>query len=172
MPFSSAFCTFNLKISIEELPILYGVTGIFTIIAGPLMGRLSDKIGKYKVFLIGTIISMVMVIIYTQLGVTPLWMLIVVNVILFIGITSRIISASALMTAVPAPQDRGAYMSVNASIQQFSGGIASGIAGLIVVQTPSGVLDHFDTLGYVVFVSMIAAAGFMYVVNKMVMGRK
>ncbi|MCK6649918.1 MAG: MFS transporter [Bacteroidia bacterium] len=172
MPFSSAFCTFNLKISIEELPILYGVTGIFTIIAGPLMGRLSDKIGKYKVFLIGTVISMVMVIIYTQLGVTPLWMLIVVNVILFIGITSRIISASALMTAVPAPQDRGAYMSVNASIQQFSGGIASGIAGLIVVQTPSGVLDHFDTLGYVVFVSMIAAAGFMYVVNKMVMGRK
>ncbi|MBN8696620.1 MAG: MFS transporter [Bacteroidetes bacterium] len=172
MPFSSAFSTFNLKIPMDQLPLLYGVTGVFTMVAGPLMGKLSDKIGKYKVFLIGTIISMVMVIIYTQLGVTPLWMLIVVNVILFIGITSRIISASALMTAVPAPQDRGAYMSINSSIQQLSGGVASGIAGLIVVQTPSGVLDHFDTLGYVVFVSMIAAAAFMYVVNKMVMGRK
>jgi MFS family permease len=140
-------------------------------IAGPLMGKLSDKIGKYKVFVIGTIISMVMVIIYTKLGVTSLGIVILVNVILFIGITSRIISATALMTAVPNPQDRGAFMSINSSIQQISGGIAAGVAGLIVVQTPSGVLEHFDTLGYVVLVSMIAAAGFMYVVNKMVMAK-
>jgi len=171
MPFSSAFSTNNIKISMEDLPIVYGVTGVFTMIAGPLMGKLSDKIGKYKVFVIGTIISMVMVIIYTQLGVTSLGVVILVNVILFIGITSRIISATALMTAVPNPQDRGAFMSINSSIQQISGGIAAGVAGLIVVQTPSGVLEHFDTLGYVVLVSMIAAAGFMYVVNKMVMAK-
>jgi Na+/melibiose symporter-like transporter len=40
------------------------------------MGKLSDKIGKYTVFCIGTAISIVMVAIYVHLGVTPLWLVI------------------------------------------------------------------------------------------------
>ena len=60
--------------------------------------------------------------------------MIVVNVVLFIGITSRMISASALMSAVPDAAHRGAFMSVNSSLQQIAGGVAAAVAGLIVVQ--------------------------------------
>jgi predicted MFS family arabinose efflux permease len=109
-----------------------------------------------------------MVGIFTHLGVTPLWLAIIVNVILFVGISSRMISSSALFTAVPKPQDRGAFMSINASFQQISGGVASAAAGLIVVQTPSGYLAHYDTLGYVVILSMLITLGMMYLLNKQV----
>ena len=44
------------------------------------------------------------------------------------------------MTAIPEPKDRGAFMSINSSVQQISGGVASAIAGLIVVQTNGGKL--------------------------------
>src|SRR5688572_870627 len=150
MPFGSAFGVHNLGISLGDLPMLYMITGICSMITGPFVGKLSDTLGKYIIFSAGSILSMVLVVIYCNLGLTPLWMVILLNVAMFIGISSRIISSSALMTAVPEPMDRGAFMSINASVQQISGGFASVIAGMIVVQTESGVLLHYDTLGYVV----------------------
>jgi predicted MFS family arabinose efflux permease len=165
MPFGSAFSIHNLGLTMEQLPILYGVSGVFTIIFGPFLGKLSDKIGKYKLFVFGTIIGIIIVAIYTNMGVNPLWLIIVLNVLLFIGISSRMISSSALMTAIPEPQDRGAFMSINSSVQQIAGGVASAVAGLIVVQNNGGALQHYNTLGYVVIATMVVTMGLMYWVN-------
>ncbi|MND48763.1 Purine efflux pump PbuE [compost metagenome] len=169
MPFGSAFGIHNIGLTMKQLPVLYGVTGIFSIIFGPLIGKLSDKIGKYKMFVIGSIISIIMVAIYTKLGVTPLWIVIALNVLLFVGISSRMISASALMTAIPKLQDRGAFMSINAAVQQIAGGIAAYIAGKIVVETSTGKIEHYDTLGYVVMGSMLVAIVLLYFINAYVM---
>jgi predicted MFS family arabinose efflux permease len=172
MPFGSAFSTNNLGLKMTDLPLMYGVTGVFSILFGPIIGKLSDKIGKYKMFLIGTIISISMVAIYTQLGITPLWLCIALNVVLFVGISSRMISSSALISAIPEPQDRGAFMSINASVQQISGGIASAIAGLIVIQSGSGMLQRYDVLGFVVIGSMIVAAFLMYLLDRFVKNKQ
>jgi predicted MFS family arabinose efflux permease len=168
MPFGSAFGVNNLGISLKQLPLLYLVPGICSLVTGPLIGKLSDMMGKYLIFCIGSAISIVIVVIYTNLGLTPLWWVVLMNVIMIIGISSRIISSSALMTAVPEPMDRGAFMSINASVQQISGGIASIIAGMIVVQTESGALLHYDTLGYLVVGAMIITVIMMYFINEQV----
>lgn len=168
MPFGSAFGVHNLGISFDDLWLLYLVSGICSMITGPLIGKLSDTVGKYVIFFAGSILSMIIVVIYTNLGITPFWFVALMNVIMFVGISSRIISSSALMTAVPEPMDRGAFMSINASIQQISGGIASVIAGMIVVQTESGELLHYNTLGYVVVGAMIITVIMMYFINEYV----
>lgn len=169
MPFGSAFSVNNLGITLEQLPLIYLITGCCSIVFGPFIGKLSDKIGKFKVFCIGSAVSIAMVLIYCHLGITPLWELIALNVVLFVGITSRMISSSALLTAVPDAKDRGAFMGMNSSVQQLSGGVASFVAGMIVVQnTSSGKLEHYDTLGYVVTASMILATAMMYYLNKRV----
>lgn len=168
MPFGSAFATNNLGLTLDQLPILYGVTGVFSIFFGPFTGRLSDKVGKYKIFVAGSIISAILISVYTRMGVTPLWIVLILNVILFIGITSRMIPASALMTAIPEAKDRGAFMSFNASVQQVSGGIASAIAGAIVYQAPNGNIIHYERLGIVVICTMAASVVMMYFINKMV----
>ncbi len=155
MPFGTAFGVNNLKLTLAQLPLLYMVTGSFSMLFGPLVGKLSDSWGKYRVFFLGSVIMIVIVIIYTNLGPTPLWVVMVLNVVMFIGISSRMISTSALISAVPDATDRGAFMSINSSIQQISGGVASYIAGLIVVQTASGELERYDILGYVVSVSIV-----------------
>jgi predicted MFS family arabinose efflux permease len=169
MPFGSAFSIHNLGISFDDLPMLYLITGICSMITGPFIGKLSDTIGKYVIFFGGTLISMFIVVIYCNLGLTPLWLVVVMNVVMFVGISSRIISSSALMTAVPEPMDRGAFMSINASVQQISGGIASVVAGMIVVQTETGKILHYDTLGYVVVGAMIITVIMMYFINEQVM---
>lgn len=154
MPFASAFCINNLGLTNAQLPLLYIITGVFTMMAGPFFGKLSDGIGKFKVFFGGSILTILMVLIYTRLGITPLWIIVVVNVLLFIGVTSRIISASALTTGIPEIRDRGAFMSINSSVQQLSGGIASGVAGLIVSRDPTGKLQGYDILGIAVVVTL------------------
>ena len=114
----------------------------------------------------GSVLSMIMVALYCNLGVTPFYAVIIVNVILFIGISARMISSSALMTAVPELKDRGAFMSVNSAVQQISGGIAAMCAGLIVVQKPDGVFEHYDILGYVVVVTTLITVILMYPLNQ------
>lgn len=166
MPFGSAYSVNNLKINVDELPFVYLATGLGSIIAGPLIGRLSDRIGKLKVFMAGSILSIVMVLIYTNLGPVSLHTLMLVSVLLFIGISARMIPSQALMTAVPKPEHRGSFMSVNSSIQQFSGGVASLAAGLIVTQSSDGHLFHFDVIGYVVSAAIVITMLMMYRINR------
>ncbi|MBS1903858.1 MAG: MFS transporter [Bacteroidetes bacterium] len=170
MPFGSAFGTHNMGISIDALPMLYLITGVFSILIGPLSGKLSDKLGKYKMFIVGSVASMIMVVVYTNLGITPFWLAAVFNVLLFAGITFRMIPASALMTAIPAPEDRGAFMSVNSAIMQISGGGASVLAGLIVTESKTGMIGNYDTLGYVVVGTMVVMIAMMYFINRSLEG--
>jgi predicted MFS family arabinose efflux permease len=102
------------------------------------------------------------------MGLSPLWLVVVTNIVLFIGISSRIVSAMALTSAIPSPEDRGAYMSVSSSIQQISGGLAAALAGLIVIQNGEGPLQHFDTLGQVVALAAIITLVMMYRINRRV----
>lgn len=168
MPFGSAFSTNNLGISLIQLPSLYLVTGIFGIVLGPFIGKLSDQVGRFQLFAIGSVLSIIMVAIYTHLGITPLWICMVLNVLLFAGINARMISSSALVSSIPSLSDRGAFMSINSSIQQFSGGVAAFVAGLIVVQTSSGKLERYDILGFVVIGSMLIATGMIYMLDQYV----
>lgn len=171
MPFGSTFTVNNLGIPMEKLPLLYLVTGVCSIIAGPLVGRLSDSIGKYRVFVLGTVLAGVMVLVLCNLGISPIWAVMMVNVLLFVGISARMISVSALISAVPDLNDRGAFMSIYSSLQQFAGGISSALAGLIVVQTSSGKLERYGLLGDVVVTAMIITLALMYSVHKMVQAK-
>ena len=162
MPFGSAYAVNNLKIDLAELPKIYLVTGITSIIAGPLIGKAVDKFGAMRVFAIGTALTITLILLYCNLEVTPLWAVIVLNATLFVGITARMISTSTLFSSIPTATDRGAFMGIGASISQISGGFATAIAGLIVVQSPDGHLNNYPLLGWVVTGSMVVCVGLVW----------
>jgi predicted MFS family arabinose efflux permease len=168
MPFGSAFTVHNLGIDILHLPTIYLVSGLFTIFIGPLVGRASDAFGKYPTFVFGSAVSIVMVLIYTHLGQVSLITMIIVNVLMFVGIFSRMIPSQALMSAIPDPSQRGSFSAVSASLQQLSGGLGSVFAGAIIAENPDGTLRHFDRLGYVVIAASILSLIAMYFVQKSV----
>jgi predicted MFS family arabinose efflux permease len=172
MPYTSAFLVHNLGIEFGQLPLVYMITGACSIVAGPLIGRAADAAGKFVVFCFGCAATITMVLIYTHLGVTPLGLVILVNSLLFVGVFSRIISAQALISAIPAPADRGAYMSISSSIQQISGGFAAIVGGLIVSESASGALEHFDILGYVLVGTTLITLVMMYFISRRVEGTR
>ena len=168
MPFGTAFIVNNVGLPFATLPVIYLVTGLFAVFVGPLVGKASDRFGKFPTFCVGTVISVVTVTIWTNLGHLPLAWVIVINVILFAGIFSRMIPAQALISAIPPPNQRGAFNAVSASLQQMAGGISAGVAGLIIIQMPNGVLQHFDWLGYIVTAVALVSVGLMYFLHKQV----
>jgi predicted MFS family arabinose efflux permease len=150
MPFTSAFIVNNVKIPQEHLPIIFFCTGLSSIIIMPIIGKLSDKIDKFRLFTAGSVLAAVMVLIYTNLTPVPIWVVIIINMILFMGIMSRMVPATILNSAIPGLADRGAYMSVSASLQQMAGGLAAIFAGSIVVQhAKSAPIENFNILGYI-----------------------
>jgi predicted MFS family arabinose efflux permease len=168
MPFGSAFAVNNVGLSLNDLPLLYMITGICSMMAAPLIGKLSDTYGKYLVFSVGSAAMIAIVMYYCNLGITPLWIVITLSVFMFVGVSCRMVTASALLTAVPSPGDRGAFMSINSSVQMVSGGVASLVAGMIVYQTKTGFLENYDILGYVVASTTAITIFMMYFINRMV----
>lgn len=168
MPFGSAYTVHNLGIDIDHLPTIYLVSGVFAIFTGPLVGRASDAFGKFPTFLFGTATSVVMVLIYTHLGRVSLTVAILVNVLMFVGIFSRMIPSQALISAIPAPHQRGSFSAISASLQQLSGGLGSVFAAAIIAQDADGTLRHFDRLGYIVVGTSLLALLAMYFVQKQV----
>lgn len=151
MPWGSAFAVNNVGISQKELPFLFMVVGVSTFMIMPLIGILADKINKFQLFMTASIVMIASVLVYVHLGETTLFVLIVVNIFMMGGIMARMVPSQALTTSVPEAKDRGAFMSINASLQQIAGGIAAMIGGKIVWQySPSSPLMNFDLLGYVV----------------------
>jgi predicted MFS family arabinose efflux permease len=169
MPFSSAFLVDNVLIPEHSLSLIFFVTGMVSIVTGPLLGKLADSFGKFRLFIFGSVLSMAMVISYTHLGPQPIQVVMMINMVLWIGISSRMISSSALISGIPEVTDRGAYMGINSAIQQVSGGVASFVAGLIVYQpSPHAPLQHYDTVGYVTAVTMLITLAMMRVIDRQV----
>jgi predicted MFS family arabinose efflux permease len=173
MPFGSAFAVNNLQVPAERLSVLFFVAGIASFITMPLIGKLSDRVDKYKLFVAASIYMAIIVIIYTNLGPRPLWFVIMFNIIMMTGIFGRIVPATVLVSAIPEMQDRGAFMSINSSLQQIAGGIAASVGGIIVMQkTSTSPLEHYNTLGLVVVSISAIAVLLMLRVDRMIKSRK
>jgi predicted MFS family arabinose efflux permease len=166
MPFSSAFTVNNIGISLDDLPFIYLVTGIATIFIGPLVGKAADSFGRLRVFLFGTAVMIVMVVTYTHMGPTGLWVVTLVNVVMFVGIFSRMIPFQALMSQVPAQTQRGSFNAINASISQLAGGLASLVAGHIVKAGADGKIHHYEIAGYVVVTTSLLASVLLWRVQR------
>ncbi len=169
MPFGSAFAVNNLKISQDQLPFLFMVSGCASLCIMPIIGRLSDKVDKFSLFALASIWMIIVVIWYTHLSESPLWFVMIFNVMMMMGILSRAVPAGALTTAIPDMHDRGAFMSINYSLQQISGGAAAAFAGLIIKQPDkTSPLEHYDTVGYIMVAISMLSVLLMYRVSVLV----
>jgi predicted MFS family arabinose efflux permease len=172
MPWGSAFAVNNLHVTYEQLPLLFMVSGLASLVVMPLVGRISDKLSKVKIFTVAAVSMMVIIVVYTNLTPVPFVYILILNVLMMTAIMSRIVPAMALVSALPKMQDRGAFMSINSSLQQIAGGIAAGVGGLIVVQeTQTSPLRHYNTLGYVILFIIIANIIQVFRVDKLVKAR-
>jgi predicted MFS family arabinose efflux permease len=172
MPYSSAFLVHNVGITETILPVVFVVAGAVGIFTGPIIGKWSDRVGKFRVFIYGSLLGTIMVPIITHMTITPLWEVLLLNTLMYTAVFSRVIPSQALISAVPDRQDRGAFMSINSSVQQLGGGIASAIGGLIIAENSKGLLVNYDILGWVTVAAFMVCGVLMWRVNRQLQSKR
>lgn len=155
IPFINPYMEFNNGYSKKETPLIYLVGGIASFFAANILGRLSDKYGKLKLFTICIFFSLPLVIGVTHITAIALWLMLTMFAIWFVVATGRGVTAQAMVSNVVNPQYRGSFMSFNSSIQQLGTGVASLVAGFVVTNAPNGKIEHYNLLGYMSVVILL-----------------
>jgi predicted MFS family arabinose efflux permease len=158
IPFINPYLEFNNGYSKTQTPMVYLVGGIAAFFAANILGKLSDRLGKLKVFTICILLSLPLVIVITTLPPISFSIVLVFFAFWFIVATGRGVTAQALISNVVEPQKRGSFMSFNSSVQQLGTAAASLIAGFIVIGGSGGKIYRYEWLGYLsVFILLICA---------------
>lgn len=148
IPFLSPSFVANAGLSESNLPFVYLVGGIVSMITSPTTGFLADKVGKKKLGIIGLILSILPIYWVTHLTNLPTIQILIFSSSFFFVMSLRMVPAMSISSTVVSPKYRGSFMSVLSSVQSFSNAIASYIAGLIVVRNSTGQLENYTTVGW------------------------
>lgn len=155
IPFINPYLEFNKHYSRDLTPLIYFFGGIASFCAALMLGRLSDRVGKLKVFSWSVFFSFAMVWIITNLPILPFSIVILFFALWFIVATGRAVTAQAMISNVVSPEQRGSFMTFNSSVQQLGTGIASLLAGFIVTKDSTGKLYRYEWVGYISIVVLL-----------------
>ncbi|MES2880558.1 MAG: MFS transporter [Bacteroidota bacterium] len=148
IPFINPFLEFNKGFSKQQTPMIYLVGGIAAFFAANILGKLSDKYGKLKMFVICILLSLPLVIVITNMPTISFSIVLVFFALWFTVATGRGVTAQAMVSNVVEPQKRGGFMSFNSSVQQLGTFFASITAGFVVVSGEQGQIYRYEWLGY------------------------
>ena len=157
IPFINPYLEFNKGFSKNDTPMIYLVGGFASLIAAVYLGRVADKIGKLTVFSFSVFFSLFMVLIITNMPTVMFPVVLFFFAIWFTVATGRIVTAQAMITEVVRPEQRGSFMSINGSIQQLGSGLAALSAGAIVTTEKTGRILHYEWVGYLSIVILLAS---------------
>ncbi|ERM81749.1 sugar transporter [Rhodonellum psychrophilum GCM71 = DSM 17998] len=148
IPFLSPYMVANVGFTDMELTYVYMAGGFFTIFTSPWVGRMSDQYGMIKVFSVFMALNIIPIAIITNLGVTPIPYVLLASTLFFVTSNGRMVPATALITATAKIENRGSFLSFNSSVQQLAAGLASFVAGMILVEGANGELINYNIVGY------------------------
>ncbi len=110
------------------------VGGVATLLTMTPTGWLADRRDKLTVFRFIGILSVAPVLLVTNLPETSAPIVLLVTTLFMVCTSIRWVPVMAMITTCAAPHHRGAFMSVNASVQQIVMGLASKFSGLLLVE--------------------------------------
>ena len=134
---------------------IYILGGIGSILTAPYFGKLGDRLGKQKVFIVLLIASLIPIYILTNLKVDQIVLALVSTTLFFIFAGGRIVLATTIVLSTANPDERAGFMSIRASLQHLGSGVAAMLAGVIVSQDEvTKMYINYEITGYI---SLIAA---------------
>jgi len=148
IPFLSPYMVSNVGFSESELPLIYLFGGIVSMLSLPLIGKIADRHGRYRVMVFGILLSAIPQLLITHLPPVPVWSALCITTFFFITTGGRNIPASTIISSTAAPSQRGKFMSLNVAVQQLSSGLAAFMAGHIVTKSSDGLLLHYNLVGF------------------------
>ncbi len=148
IPFIAPYMQFNIGFSNFEVTYIYAVGGGLTAVLLPVFGRLADRYGNAFIFSLSSVFALLSIYAITNLPPVSMTIALIATSSFFVVASGRSVPATTMVTSVVNPESRGSFMSIRSSVNQLALAMASGIAGLIVVEQ-DGKLLHYPIVGYI-----------------------
>jgi DHA1 family inner membrane transport protein len=164
IPFISPSLVANAGITEAQLPLIYLVGGICSIFSAPLIGKLSDRLGKAKIFTISLLLSTIPIYLITHQRVAATYLVLAVAGLFFVSAGARMIPANTLVSSAAEPKQRGSFMSVLSCVQSLSMALGAWLAGRIISQdSVTGQLENYPYVGYFAILTSLFS---LYILQK------
>ena len=164
VPFIAPYLEANCGLSRDNLPIIYGVAGVCSLLVMNVTGWLTDRLGARRVFVVAASAACVMTLVITHLPIISLPVAILVTSLFMSVASSRMVPAQAMMLRSADPKARGAFTSLNSAMSHFATGVGPLISGMIIgEQYPGGPLTNYAAVGWIAaaFGAIAVALSFM-----------
>jgi predicted MFS family arabinose efflux permease len=163
LPFLTPYLVTNVEILEEQLPLIYFIGGLCTVVTSPLIGTLADKYDKRRVYTVAAIASIAPIALITnfELGVSTA-LVFTASSLMFVTINGRMIPSMAMIQGTVTPKMRGSFTSISTSVQQISSGVATFIAGFFIHKGPNGLLVNYNLVGWIAIVFTIISIGVIH----------
>jgi predicted MFS family arabinose efflux permease len=161
IPFISPVLVANHGVAPEQLSWLYMAGGAATFFTSRRVGGLADRYGTRRVFRIAAVLAFVPVLFVTHLPNLPFYALVMFFPVFMVLMSGRMVPMQALLTTVPEPARRGAFLSANSALQALGTGCGAWIGGLMLSSSPSGQIIGYGTVGWASVA--VALAGVLWV---------
>jgi predicted MFS family arabinose efflux permease len=147
IPYITIYLQSNAGMQTDEVPWIYLCGGLTTLLTARYFGRLTDRVGKVKVFQ-----RLALAVAFPLMATTlseglPLWGLLLISTGLFTMMSGRMIPGMAMISASVEPRLRGTFMTLNSAVQSAAMGSAALVGGLIIGRDPQGHLTLYWLAG-------------------------
>jgi predicted MFS family arabinose efflux permease len=147
IPYITIYAVGNVGISQHDIPFIYLAGGTATLVTARLIGHWADMKGKIKIYRLIAVGALIPLYIVTHIGSEPLWIWLICTTVFFILVSGRMIPAMAIITSAAQPKLRGTFMSLHGTVQAFSMGLATTLAGFVITQNNAGQIIDYDLVG-------------------------
>jgi MFS transporter, DHA1 family, inner membrane transport protein len=149
IPFISPVLVANHGVAPAQISWLYMAGGAATFFTSRRVGRLADRYGTRRVFRIAIVISALPILLLTHLPDLPFYAMVLFFPFFMVAMSGRMVPMQALLTTVPEPSRRGAFLSANSALQALGTGCGAWVGGLMLTSSPSGQILGYGTVGWV-----------------------
>jgi predicted MFS family arabinose efflux permease len=147
IPYITIYLQSNAGMQAAEVPWIYLCGGLATLFSARYFGRLTDRVGKVRMFQRLALAVTVPLMATTLSQGLPLWGLLVISTLLFTVMSGRMIPGMAMISSAALPRLRGTFMTLNSAVQSASMGLAALVAGLIIGRDAQGQLTLYWVAG-------------------------
>ena len=147
IPYITIYLQSNAGMQASEVPWIYLCGGLATLLSARYFGRLTDRVGKVRMFQRLALAVTVPLMATTLSQGLPLWGLLAISTLFFTVMSGRMIPGMAMISSAALPRLRGTFMTLNSAVQSASMGLAALVAGFIIGRDAQGQLTLYLVAG-------------------------
>ena len=149
IPFIAPTLVGNLGVQPVDMTWVYLCGGAAALASSRWLGRMADRFGALTTFRVAILWSIVPALLLTHLVPLPMALIVLTFVLFMTSMSARNIPMQALLTAIPAPSQRGAFLSVNSAIQQLGTGLGAWLGGQFLTTNGAGHIVGYGVNGWI-----------------------